>query len=343
VKASSRCLLVFLTLAFLSLAGCAQMMGALRRDLDDGDAASEPPTVGGRFPEHGFLSQDVPEGGSAGDRYVGHSDRGPASSGANNSAGSRSWLTPASADAARRDAGRGADEEGGPSSDSAPNMDPSVRRQYKNGARATRADFLDESQNEGSLWASDGQTNYYFTKNKIRGVGDIITINLEADLVKSVGLESRRTLSPREKEYELMAAQERLRLKATGGASPDDAKKDTVASSAAAPTRSPAAASGTPNAAAATAASEAEVPQATFADVDVSKSLDMKTGDTMMGEIIERYPNGNYKVRATKKVPYKGGAPRFVSVVGVVKGSDIAEDDTVGSGKLYEYRVDANR
>jgi flagellar L-ring protein precursor FlgH len=331
VKRASNSL--YFAFVMISFSGCAQLMGSLRRDLDDGDTyAGNSPTVGGRFAEHGFLSEDMPEGGSGG--AVGHADRNPAS-GSSSTPGSRSWLTQDHADANRRDAARGEDD-GQPSSDSAQTMDPAVRRQYKNGARATRADFVDESQNEGSLWASDGQTNYYFTKNKIRGVGDIITINLEQGMVSDVAVEARRTLSPRERDFELMAAQERLRMKAMGIA-PPEAGKDQVASAAAAPARTPAASpSGAP-------AAEVDVPVATFADVDVSKSLELKAGDQMMGEIIERYPNGNYKVRATKKVPYKGGPSRMVTMIGVVKGTDIAEDDTVASGKLYEYRVEANR
>jgi flagellar L-ring protein precursor FlgH len=329
--------------ALLAVSGCAQVMGALRRDLDDGDAyADAPPTTGGKWSEHGFMSDDLPEGGTVGDRSVGHSERDPASGEAGRSPGPHSWVGQDEAASNRRDSMRGQDD--GPNADSDPVMDPTVRRQYKNGSRATRADFVDESQNEGSLWASDGQTNYYFTKNKIRGVGDILTISVEADLVKDIGLEARRTLTPREREFELMAAQERIRAKVLGLPSPDGDGKDQVASSAAAPVRAPAA-SATPNASLGTApaAAEPEIPNATFADVDVNKSLSIKTGDAMMGEIIERYPNGNYKIRATKRVPYRGGPPRLITLVGVVKGSDIAEDDTVGSGKLYEYRVTAAR
>jgi hypothetical protein len=342
--------LMALVLASLltGLSGCAQLMGALRRDLDDGDAFLDaPPTTGGRWSERGFLSPDMPEGGSVGDRYVGHTERGPASSGS--SRGRSSWLTPEHASANRRDAMRGRDEEeygddGEPTPHTDPVMEPSVRRQYKNGIRATRADFVDESQNEASLWASDGQTNYYFTKNKIRGVGDIITINLEADLVKDIGLEARRTLTPREREFEMGIAQERLRAKALGLPGPDapadGAAKDQVASAAAAPARGPA---GAGPGGAAPIAQEVDVPAVKLTDIDVGKSLSVKAGDPLMAEIVERYPNGNYKVRATKRIPYRGGPPRFVSLVGVVKGSDITEEDTVASGKLYEYRIEASR
>jgi flagellar basal body L-ring protein FlgH len=328
-----------LAAAFIVLgSGCAQLMGSLRRDLDDqAPFADEGPTLGGRGAGTGFLNDDLPEGGSVGDRYVGHSERNPASETAGGRAASSSWISPDRADANRRDAFRGAgDSDEELSSATQANVEPNVRRQYKNGSRATRADFLDESQNEGSLWASDGQTNYYFTKNKVRGVGDIISLVSEEGLVRDVASESRRSLSPRERDFELAAAQERLRLKATGGAGDG---KDSVASSAAAPSRAPAADGKTdPN-----AKPEVEVPVAGYADVDMTKTLEFKAGDVMMGEIIERYPNGNYKIRATKKIPYKGGAPRTVTLVGVVKGSDIGDDDSVASGKLYEYRVDTNR
>jgi flagellar basal body L-ring protein FlgH len=216
---------------------------------------------------------------------------------------------------------------------------------YKNGNRATRADFIDESPNEGSLWASDGQTNYYFTKNKIRGVGDIISINIEDPMIRDFGLEIRHTLNERERDVEMTLAEERAKARAAGGgagsnnaAGANGQKTDAVASSAASPTRSPASGQSANDATA-----NAEAPKVLPSDVDVSKSLEIKPGETMMAEIIERYPNGNYKIRGTKRVNYKNGTPRLVNLVGVVKGSDIAEDDTVPSGKLYEYRLEAIR
>jgi flagellar basal body L-ring protein FlgH len=62
-----------------------------------------------------------------------------------------------------------------------------------------------------------------------------------------------------------------------------------------------------------------------------------------MAEIVERYPNGNYKIRGTKRVLYKNGSPRLATVVAVAKGTDIGEDDVINSGKLYEYRLEAFR
>jgi hypothetical protein len=124
------------------------------------------------------------------------------------------------------------------------------------------------------------------------------------------------------------------------GAKPDD-KTDKVASTAAAPERAPAAAPGKD--AKEPKKEEEPMRDPTMADVDTSKSLEIKAGDQMMGEIVERYPNGNYKIRATRRVPYRNGAARMISLVGVVKGTDISEDDAIPSGKLYEYRIEATK
>ena len=316
----------------LETTGCSQILGALRRDFDDGDPFRDAPaTVGGRAPGQGFLADEM---------AVGHSERVPASMGNSSALGGHSWVTAERDAANHRDVARAAAaEEEGPNPETHPVLEPSVRRQYKNGMRATRSDFVDEAQNEGSLWGSDGQTNYYFSKNKIRGVGDIVSITVETDLLRDIGLEARRTLTQREREYELNVAQERLKQKALGLGG--DEKKDAVSASQAAPARTPAA--GTAQGAPEVAKAEVDVPLATYADVDVGKSLEVKASDVMMGEIIERYPNGNYKVRATKRIPYKGGAPRNVTLVGVVKGGDISEEDVIPSGKLYEYRVEASK
>ena len=321
---------------FFLLVGCGNFMGGLRRDLDDSDTTAQAgPTVGGAWAERGFLAQDAPESGNQ--SSLGHSDRSPAAvspmvdSDPNATSNSSSSYTSAS------EAGDQAPQDVYSAN---PNVNPQTKRQYKNGNRATAADFIDESQNEGSLWGSDGQTNYYFSKNKIRSVGDIITITAEADLVRDIGVEAKRSLTNREKDVELALAQDRMRSKAM-------ASSDAVSSSAASPARTPAAApNATPTDApvAATATPpDVMVPQAGMSDVDVGKSLELKAGDTMMGEIVARYPNGNYKIRGLKRVAYKNGPPRMVSVVGVVQGTDITEADVVPSSKIYEYQIQATR
>lgn len=324
-----------IVLLAISAVSCSKLMGGLRPDLDD-QQTDTGPTQGGQWPEHGFLSQDTPEDpGAARCDSVGHSERGIASDAPPDP--NSPWYTQDDANNNRRDSYRG-DGNGAPAFSMNPNMAPSTRRQYRNGNRATAADFVDDSQNEGSLWASDGQTNYYFTKNKIRGVGDIISIKMEGGLIKDLGAEVKRTLTPKEKDAELALAQDRIRQKAMG--IPD-------ATATAANTPPGGAAPGAPAAPtdnrAPASVNDRNLLEATPADIDVTKSLEVKDGDLIMAEIVERYPNGNYKIRGTKRVQYKTGTPRLMTLVAVARGTDIGEDDVINSGKLYEYQLEAFR
>lgn len=306
----------FFSMVFL-LTGCAGLMDGMRRNLHD-DEPVDPPTVGGAWSERGMLREE---------------GRSIASDGRERANG---WISPDQAEANRRDHFRGADsgddENMGPTTSTVANLAPDVKRSYK--GRATKEDFIDGAGNEGSLWGSDGQTNYYFSKNKIRNVGDIVTIIVEGNLFKDTSHEIRRTLNPREREIELQDAQARLnslggdakaQSKALGGAA-----KDTVKTTASSADRKPA------------EEENKEAKKATFTDIDVSPSMGLKEGDEIMAEIIERYPNGNCKLRGMKKVPYRSGY-RMVNVVGVARGQDISEEDKVPSGKLYEYRLEAVR
>jgi len=314
--------------ALVGLAGCSGLSGTLRRDFDDFQY-EDGPVTGGRMSERGYLADqayrlaedEVQDEWSPPEGSVGHMDRRVSSLGEGQEE-----------ETEQEDESSFSSNEG--------DRPPAVKRKYRNGARATRADFVDDAnQNESSLWASDGQTNYYFTKNKIRGVGDLVNVTIEDPLLKDVGREILRNLSQPEREYELARAQERLTRKAMGlpeDDQPQPQKTDKIAQTAAAPERTPAGAEG----AAPKNPADIKVPEATPADVNVLKSLDIKGGDPIMAEIVERYPNGNYRVRAVRRIPYKGGKPRMVSFVAIAKGSDISEDDVITSGKLYEYRVE---
>jgi len=216
------------------------------------------------------------------------------------------------------------------------------KRYYKKGGRATRADFIDESPNEGSLWAPQGQTNYFFVKNKVRSPGDILQITVEADLVRDVGLEVKRSLNAKEKQAELKIAQEKIRAKTMEAFRVKSAA--TTAKAEAAAKDKAAKASRSPAQALVTVEEEEEeptIPQATMNDVDISGVVEIKEKDIIMAEIVERFPNGNYKIRGTKRVIYKNGSPRLVSVLGVARAADISEDDVINSGKLYEYEIEA--
>jgi len=60
----------------------------------------------------------------------------------------------------------------------------------------------------------------------------------------------------------------------------------------------------------------------------------------MMGEVVERYPNGNYKIRAAKKVPYRGGQ-RVMTLVAVAQAKDLDNKDVINAERLYEYTLRA--
>lgn len=321
--------LTALSLALMSfaLSACSgKWMGGLRRDLNDDAYASRGPTVGGVWTERGLLSEDMEEEAlQESSERVGHRDRAPASTGWNQSG---SWVNEDQYQAARRDSRRT------PLSMSESLDEPIRQKPYKNGRRATRADFVDEDSNESSLWASDGQTNYFFTKNKVRSTGDILSVTIEAELLRDMGVEIARNLSEEDRETELEIAQERLRQQSLGGTT------DQVQSSAAATAQ--AGGQGYNSQPAGNKKEDQEVRKATVADIDLSRSLGVKAGDTIMAEIIERFQNGNYKIRGIKKVPYRNGT-RTVSLVAIVRGPDISDEDVIPSGKLYEYRLDATR
>jgi flagellar basal body L-ring protein FlgH len=362
---------LMLFLALIGISGCAKLLGDLRRDLDDSKHSPEEvddpvadsgPTSGGTWAEREYMGRSP---SAEKPRQEGR-DAGRANG----------WISQDQVDANRRDSQRRGAEEfvDRPeiSSGSVPNLEPEKKREYKRGSRATKDDFVDQSQEEGSLWASSGQTNYYFTKNRVRSPGDLITLVLEQDLYKDIGVETKRTLNMKEQFDEVALVQNQFRKKFF--ADLDKNKDDNLATSAASPERAPAAApetssapsqpqanlpadpkvndgvktSGSPTAKQGVPMTpeqlERAVPKASIADVDIYPSLQMKAGDTMMGEIVDRYPNGNYKIRTVKRIIYKNGPPRIVSVVGIVKESDITEEgDVVKSGKLYEYRVEVSR
>ena len=317
---------VFAVMLLVFVSGCGQFLGNLRRDLDDSEAY-EPATVGGQWSERGYLFDDDNDA-------VGHAERGLASSGYYPPPGKDSWVSSGErAVSNRRDMYRGLASEGGPEGvptfSNTPTLQPPVKRFYSNGKRATRADFVDAEPNEGSLWASDGQTNYYFTKNKVRGIGDVVTVNIEQGLATDVYVEVKRALNPREKEMELRLAQERAEVNTSETGNNKDSLKTTVAA---------------PNRGQAKENEKEEVKsrKLMWSDVDLSKQINLKAGETLMAEIIERYPNGNYKIRGTKKILFRNNF-RMLTVVAIARGSDISEDDIVNSGKLYEYRLEVVR
>ena len=303
-------LLVLLTTSLLTTS-CGSIVKGLRPDVDDTYASQDnSPTSGGRWAEAGMLNDD---------QQGYRNSPGPLG-------GQGSWIQSSDSNANRAYVSTNAQDV---SYSNTPNYMAGQRRNYKNGQRATRADFIDDVKVDGSLWNSDGQTNYYLTKNKIRGVGDIVSIVVDDGMVADIATEIKRSLTPEEREMEIEVAQAELKQKAMGQGS-----KDATAG------RAPAAEEKDKEKQ--TDKKDVEVPEATFADVDLKKNIELKTGENIMAEVLERYPNGNYKIRGVKRVRYKNGY-RMMNVLAIAKNSDITEDDQIQAGKLYEYRLEAIR
>jgi len=285
------------------LNGCASLFGDFRQGLDD-DQIQGAPTVGGMYPEGRFL-----DGADSGKNYYDESGRFIASE---NQRDGQSWVNGDSRE---------------PNYGDVQNLPPQVKREYRNGDRATRKDFVDNGPNEASLWAPGGQTNYYFTKNRVRQSGDIVGLTLSEDLVANIAAEVKKTLTEDEYEAEMEYTQRRIEARAKGLPEPSPYGVE-GADKAKAPAKK-----GKEGEQA-----EIDVPDASYQDIDLTKSLQIKPGDQVMAEIIQRYPNGNYKVRANKRVPYRG-TMKSITVEGIASSAEVEEQKEIDARKLYEYRV----
>jgi len=283
-----------LVAAVFMLSGCAQILGQLRADLND-DQGSYRPTVGGAYPEGGYLNED--RNGTA----QGHYDRSPA---AMRSANEGGWSDEGEEGEGSRAAGIEQDS-----------AEEDERPRVRQARRATRNDFIDQTQDSGSLWASNSESNFFFSKNRARSPGDIVTITIEDEMLRDVQAEVKRTLTGAERRREL----ELLESKSAQGSTPAAGTQDQIKTSAAAPV----------------------APDLSFGAVDVSSVVGVKAGDSILAEIVERYPNGNYKIRGSKRVPYRN-TTKLMTLVGIVRGNDLG-DEKVPSGKIYEYRLQVVR
>lgn len=194
--------------------------------------------------------------------------------------------------------------------------------QYARGDRATREDFIDRAAGDGSLWTGESDSNYFYSKNKVRAMGDIISVKIEEEMVKQIGEEIKKTLSPAEQEVEMA-----LYLK-NNSAAKDDKDLQTYKNVAITDLKSPDA-----------EGIKSRMEKAVrWSQVDVSKAIGLLPSEEFRAEIIDRFQNGNYKIRAIKRILYRGSS-KTVSLVAVAPAADFDDTDLIKSGKLYEYKV----
>jgi flagellar L-ring protein precursor FlgH len=230
------------------------------------------------------------------------------------------------------------------------NMPAASDRSYR---RMTRQRMEDESElqaSAGSLWKMDGQTSYLFQQNKQRIAGDPTTIKMEGmalkeveskvsviqDLMKDMDkqkIEAEEESQKAETEKIRLAELEKLKPKVItdkndpmydpfAGQYPADLQAAEDLKNAA--TRKPAA---------------VEAAKTDVAKKDEKEEkIDLKDVETVPARVVERMPNGMYRVSGQqtfmiKKRPYK------VIATGLVKPEDF-DDAAISSMKLLEPQYD---
>lgn len=75
---------------------------------------------------------------------------------------------------------------------------PAVKRQYKPGEKHRyRAEDLVDNDKSGSLWSGQGNNNYLFEGNPSMGVGDIVIVEIKAELKNKITDELKSTFPKR--------------------------------------------------------------------------------------------------------------------------------------------------
>lgn len=166
--------------------------------------------------------------------------------------------------------------------------------------RVTAAEFMTENyKNENSLWSEDGQTNYLFARNKLKAPGDLVTVIIEDQLRKEMVDNVKQLLPPEYRDQEIRVA----------GLTKEKPDADRAVAGQGA------------------------------AEQQTAEAGDSKPEDLLTAEVLERYPNGNVRLRGIKRVPFKRQV-RNIEVVAIVKGGDISEQDIVKSSRFFDQHVE---
>jgi len=171
--------------------------------------------------------------------------------------------------------------------------------------------------NEGSLWNGDTQDNYYFTKNVLRKVGDIVIIKVEPDV--NDAMNSRIDGIVGRTSVQQVAADE-------AGKSVATAVGDRVGNAA-----------GNKNIGDAVGGAVGN--RTTAALQGSTKYIDV---DEIPARIIELLPKGTVKVEGSRRVNIKG-APYNLKLSGIVRDDDIGPTAMVQTSKLVESKMELTR
>lgn len=186
--------------------------------------------------------------------------------------------------------------------------DASVAPRYH---RVTRADFVDNTPNENSLWDGQGQENFLFAQNRQVQPGDLVTVDVEKELKREIQYQLWMTLPP---------SQRRRRKPASAGGDK--------------------AASANQQAKAAEAGKSADEKDRDDAEEAAKTNLASagKEDDVVRMEVAENLGNGIVRVVGQKRVIYRGVA-RVVEVTALVNNRDLDERGRVKSSSFLDMKT----
>lgn len=170
---------------------------------------------------------------------------------------------------------------------------------------------------EGSLWRDDTQDNFYFARNVIYSVGDLLVVNIDSEINDALNLRIAQIIG-RTSVQQVVADE-------AGKAAGNEVEKkvqdalgnDKIAD-----------------------AVGKEVQNRTISSLEGSKKfIDV---DSVTVRITEILPRGSYRVEGTKRVFVKD-APYSVKYSGIVRDEDIGANKMIASKSVLESKVELTK
>jgi|GEM_PF-1324507 len=171
--------------------------------------------------------------------------------------------------------------------------------------------------NEGSLWNADAQDGFYFTKNLLFKIGDIVVVKIEPEVNQSLNFEIASLLG-RTSVGQVVADEAGRKVASevegrVGKALGSEKIGEAV------------------GAAAAEQATRALDPNARYVDIS-----------DIPVRIIETLPRNSYRVEGARRI-YIKNAPYQIKLTGVVRDEDIGPQRMVASSRLFESKMELTK
>lgn len=184
--------------------------------------------------------------------------------------------------------------------------------------RYTKDDFIDKNPAENSLWDGQGQSNYLFTNNRTREVGDLVTADVDHDLKREIQYALWMNLPVEQRKPRKLAS-----------AGPDAGKTENKAIDAA------------NKVASAADSAKTSVEKGKDAAEEAAKTNMQSTGkedDIVRMEVAEQMGGGLVKLVGNKRVIYRGQS-RVVEVVALANAKDIDDSGRIKSSAFIDKQT----